>query len=59
MIRKTIKMNKIRIFGIVILLIGIVLFYAFDNSGVDFLFGLLAGSGLILTITGKVRSKFV
>jgi len=46
-------MNKTRILGIVLLLIGIVAFYAIDNSGFDFIFGMLTGIGAGLTITGK------
>ncbi len=46
-------MNKFRIFGIVLLLIGIASFYTIDNSGVDFIFGILTGLGAGLVISGK------
>jgi hypothetical protein len=46
-------MNKIRIFGIVLVLLGFILVYSFDNSGVDFLFGFLISLGVILLISGK------
>ena len=47
-------MNKIRIFGLLMLIIGIVLHFTFDNDGIDFLTGLLIGGGIALLITGKV-----
>ena len=54
-------MNKIRIFGIVLVLTGIVSIYTIDNSGYDFIFGMLTGIGVGLAITGKsiftVKSK--
>ena len=51
------NMNKTRILGVVMLIIGIILFYSFANDGIDFIFGLLVGAGLLLTITGRFRSK--
>lgn len=50
-------MNKTRILGITLLIIGTILFYSFDNDGIDFIFGLLVSVGLILTITGRFRTK--
>jgi len=50
-------MNKTRILGIIMLIIGISLFYTFDNDGIDFIFGILFGAGLLLTITGRFSYK--
>ena len=50
-------MNKTRILGVIMLIIGIGLFYTFDNDGIDFIFGILVGAGLLLTITGRFSSK--
>ena len=50
-------MNKIRIFGILLLISGILLFLIYDNDGIDFAFGFLSALGLILTITGRFKSK--
>ena len=46
-------MNKNRMLGVIILIIGIILFYSFDNDGIDFIFGVLVGLGLLLTLTGR------
>ena len=51
------NMNKTRILGIIMLIIGISLFYTFDNDGIDFIFGILFGAGLLLTITGRFSYK--
>jgi hypothetical protein len=50
-------MNKARILGISLIIIGIVLDYSFDNDGTDFAFGFLISAGLILTIAGRFRFK--
>ena len=50
-------MNKVRTIGLIMLLIGIIIQYTFENDGVDFLTGLLTGSGIVLLITGKLKSK--
>jgi multisubunit Na+/H+ antiporter MnhG subunit len=47
-------MNKIRILGLVILVIGIIIQFAFENDGNDFISGLLIGIGVVLLITGKI-----
>lgn len=47
-------MNRIRIFGLIILIIGIILHFSFKNDGIDFLTGLLIGGGIALLLTGKV-----
>lgn len=49
-------MNKIRIIGLIMLIIGIILQFSFENDGIDFLTGLLVGSGIVLLITGQIRS---
>ena len=50
-------MNKVRIFGIVLLISGVSLFLFYDNDGIDFAFGFLSALGLILTITGRFKNK--
>ena len=50
-------MNKIRIIGLIMLIGGIILQYAFENDGIDFLTGLFVGGGIILLITGQFKSK--
>lgn len=50
-------MNKARILGITLIIIGIILDYYFDNEGTDFAFGVLISAGGILTIAGKFSSK--
>ena len=50
-------MNRIRIIGLIMLIIGIVLQFSFENDGTDFLTGLLAGGGIGLLITGQIKSK--
>jgi hypothetical protein len=50
-------MNKVRTIGLIMLLIGIIIQYTFENDGIDFLTGLLTGSGIVLLITGKLKSK--
>jgi len=51
-------MNKTRILGVIMLIIGIILFYSFDNDGIDFVFGILVGAGLLLTLTGRFSFPF-
>ena len=46
-------MNKIRIAGILCLIIGIIGLTGFSNSGYDFLFGIITGLGTGWLITGK------
>ena len=50
-------MNKIRILGITLIIIGIFLDYSFDNDGTDFAFGFLISAGLILTTASRFSSK--
>ena len=50
-------MNRIRIIGLIMLIIGIVLQFSFENDGTDFLTGLLVGGGIGLLITGQIKSK--
>ena len=47
-------MNKIRIIGLVILVIGIIIQFALEYDATDFISGLLIGGGIGLIITGKV-----
>ena len=48
-------MNKIRIIGLAILVIGIIIQFAPENDATDFISGLLIGIGLL--ITGKVGKQ--
>lgn len=48
------KMNKIRIIGLVILVIGIVIIFAVENDATDFISGISIGAGIGLLLTGKV-----
>jgi len=48
------NMNKIRIIGLVILVIGIIIQFALENDATDFISGLLIGGGIGLIITSKV-----
>ncbi|WKK78931.1 hypothetical protein [Marivirga arenosa] len=50
-------MNKIRIIGLIMLIIGILLQFPFKNEGTDFISGVLLGAGISLLVTGKIRSK--
>ena len=50
-------MNRIRIIGLIILIIGIILQFSFENDGTDFLTGLLIGGGIGLLMTGQIKSK--
>ena len=50
-------MNKARISGITLIIIGIVLDYSFDNDGTDFAFGVLISAGLILTIADRFKPR--
>ncbi len=50
-------MNKVRIFGIVLLISGVSLFLFYDNDGIDFAFGFLSALGLVLAITGKLKTQ--
>ena len=53
-------MNKYRILGIVILVIGIVLIYTVNNDLASFIAGILIGIGGVIAIAGKkVFSKKV
>ena len=48
------NMNKIRIIGLVILVIGIIIQFALENDATDFISGLLIGAGIGLLLTGKI-----
>ena len=50
-------MNKVRILGIVLLISGVSLFLFYDNDGIDFTFGFLSALGLVLAITGKLKTQ--
>ena len=50
-------MNKIRIIGLVILIIGIVIQFTIENDPADFISGILIGIGIGLLLTGKVGNQ--
>ena len=50
-------MNKVRITGIILLLIGISMIIFLENEKFDILSGLLLGVGLGFTITGKFNRR--
>ena len=50
-------MNRIRIIGLFMLIIGIILRFIFENDGADFLMGLLIGGGFALLLTGRIGNK--
>ena len=50
-------MNRIRIIGLILLVIGIILHFSFENDGADFLTGFLVGGGIALLLTGAIKLK--
>ncbi|GAB5554069.1 MAG: hypothetical protein Sapg2KO_36600 [Saprospiraceae bacterium] len=50
-------MNKIRIIGIVMLVIGIVLQFFLKSDGADFFTGFFGTGGIILLLTGRIKFK--
>ena len=50
-------MNRIRIIGLIMLIIGIILRFSFENDGTDFLTGFLVGGGIGLLLTGRIGNK--
>lgn len=45
-------MNKTRIIGLVILVIGIVIIFVIENDAIDFISGMLIGAGIGVLLTG-------
>lgn len=50
-------MNKIRIIGLVMLIIGIGMPFLLKGEWIDFFFGCLAGVGFVLLVTGRITFK--
>lgn len=50
-------MNKTRIIGLILLIIGIALYFYFKNEEADFVGGLIIGIGIGLLFTGKTGNK--
>jgi drug/metabolite transporter (DMT)-like permease len=48
------KKNRVRIFGTILLLIGVFLLSYLDNEGIDFVSGILVGLGIGLILTGRI-----
>ena len=51
------KMNKVRINGIILIIIGISTMYFLEDEKFDILSGIILGLGLGLTITGRYRKS--
>ena len=50
-------MNKIRVIGLLMLIIAIILHIVFKNDGIDFITGAILGGGIILLMTGQIKLK--
>ncbi|WP_165929317.1 hypothetical protein [Flavobacterium hiemivividum] len=50
-------MNRVRIIGLVLVIIGIILHLSFENDGIDFLTGAFVGGGVTLLFTGQFKLK--
>lgn len=50
-------MNKTRIIGLVLLLIGVIFQLTIEHDTIDFISGLLIGIGIGLTITGRFKKE--
>ena len=46
-------MNKARLVGLIMIVIAIVLYFAFENDGNDFLMGFFGGGALALLFSGR------
>lgn len=49
--------NEIRLFGILLLVVGVCLMIFVKEDLWETLAGFLAGAGLVISITGRLRSK--
>jgi hypothetical protein len=49
-------MNKIRIIGLVAVLVGFGISFLPENDGYGFLMGFLIGGGTVLLVTGKIST---
>ncbi|WP_189702671.1 hypothetical protein [Subsaximicrobium wynnwilliamsii] len=52
-------MNKIRIIGLVLLIIGIIIQFTIENDMSDFISGVGIGAGIGLFVTGKVAKPSI
>lgn len=50
-------MNKARYIGLLMMVMGVILHYSFENDGTDFIIGFLAGGGVALLIMGTFATK--
>ncbi len=50
-------MIKIRIIGLVILIIGITIQFVLQNDVIDFISGIFTGGGIVLLITGRISKS--
>jgi|AntRauTorckE6833_2_1112554.scaffolds.fasta_scaffold37079_3 membrane-bound ClpP family serine protease len=49
-------MNKVRILGLILLLVAVVIQFYLEHEAADFLTGLFAGAGIPLMIIGRFNS---
>jgi len=47
-------MNKVRIIGLVILILGIIIQFTIENDAIDLISGILIGIGIGLLLTGRI-----
>ncbi len=50
-------MNRVRITGILLIILGIILACSFENDLADFFMAIFMVSGVIFLITGRIKSK--
>lgn len=50
-------MNKMRIIGLIMLVIGIIIQFILENDATDFISGLLIGIGIGFILTGRIRKQ--
>ncbi|WP_432670649.1 hypothetical protein [Flavobacterium sp. SM2513] len=50
-------MKKARSIALFMVVLAVVLHYTFENDGIDFIIGFLAGGGVALLITGTFARK--
>ena len=50
-------MNKIKIIGLILLIVGVVIHFSSENDGTDFFTGLMIGVGIGLFFTGRIGNE--
>ena len=51
------RINRVRVLGLVLVVTGVLLPVLFESDVTDFITGLSIGAGIVFTITGRIRSK--